>query len=98
MYHPRFKGDHYQIGLKYGGLLKKNNIELFGLNELDDFQLNYGVQSEKVLRKYFPEACDEMKGMADGLGVPYRNLLGLADVHQCMFGSAGLLYGRFFEG
>ena len=72
MYHPRFKGDHYQIGLKYGGLLKKNNIELFGLNELDDFQLNYGVQSEKVLRKYFPEACDEMKGMADGLGVPYQ--------------------------
>ena len=40
MYHPRFKGNHYEIGLKYGGLLKKNNIDLFGLTELDDFQFN----------------------------------------------------------
>jgi len=34
MYHSRFKGMHYEIGLKHGGLLKKNNIDLFGLTEL----------------------------------------------------------------
>ena len=72
MYHPRFKGDHYKIGLKYGGLIKKNNIDLFGLTELDEFQLNYGIQSERILRKYFPEACDEIRGIADGLGVAYQ--------------------------
>lgn len=72
MYHPRFKGDHYDIGLKYGGLLKKNNVDLFGLTELDDFQLNYGVQSELVLREFFPEACDEIRGMTDGLGIGYQ--------------------------
>lgn len=73
MYHPRFKGDHYQIGLKYGGMLKRNNITLFRLNELDAFQVNYGVQSEKILREYFPEACKEIEGIADGLEIPYEN-------------------------
>jgi predicted choloylglycine hydrolase len=72
MYHPRFKGNHYEIGLKYGGLLKKNNIDLLGLTELDDFQFNYGIQSERIVRQYFPEACEEMRGMADGTGVPYQ--------------------------
>jgi predicted choloylglycine hydrolase len=72
MYHPRFKGIHYEIGLKYGGLLKKNNIDFFGLTELDDFQSNYGIQSERILRKYFPEACEEIRGMADGVGVDYQ--------------------------
>jgi predicted choloylglycine hydrolase len=72
MYHPRFKGNHYAIGLKYGGLLKKNNIDLFGLTELDDFQFNYGIQSERIVRTYFPEACEEMRGMSDGAGVPYQ--------------------------
>jgi predicted choloylglycine hydrolase len=72
MYHPRFKGNHYEIGLKYGGLLKKNNIDLFGLTELDDFQFNYGIQSERILRKCFPEACEEIRGMTDGVGVPYQ--------------------------
>lgn len=71
MYHPRFKGNHYDIGFKYGGLLKKNNINLFGMTELDDFQLDYGTQSKKILNKYFPEACEEMKGMADAADIPY---------------------------
>jgi hypothetical protein len=52
MYHPRFKGNHREIGLKYGGLLKKNNTDLFGLTKLDDFQFDYGIQSERVLIKF----------------------------------------------
>ena len=72
MYHPRFKGRHYEIGLKYGGLLKRNSIDLFGLTELDDFQTGYGTQSGRILWKYFPEACEEMRGMADGVGIPYE--------------------------
>ena len=72
MYHPRFKGDHYEIGLKHGRLLKKNNVDLFGLTELDDFQFNYGIKSERILRKCFPEACEEIRGIADGVEVPYK--------------------------
>lgn len=73
MYHPRFKGSHYQMGLKYGRLIKRNNVTLFGLNELDEFQFTYGKQSEEILREYFPAACDEIKGMADGLRVSYQS-------------------------
>lgn len=72
MYHPRFRGNHYEMGLKYGGLLKKSHIDLFGLTVLDDFQFRYGIQSEKILRKYFPEACDEVQGIADGLKLSYQ--------------------------
>ncbi len=72
MYHPRFKGNHYEIGLKYGVLLKKKHIDLFGLTELDDFQFNYGSQSEKIVRRYFPEACEEIRGIAEGVGVLYQ--------------------------
>ena len=72
MYHPRFKGNHYEIGLKYGGLLRKNNIDMFGLTGLDDFQRQYGIQSERILRKHFPEACEEIRGIAEGVGVSYE--------------------------
>lgn len=72
MYHPRFKGEHYEIGFKYGRLLKKNEIDMFGLTELNDFQFNYGSSSEKILSAHFPEICEEIKGMAEGAGVPYQ--------------------------
>ena len=72
MYHPRFRGDHYKIGSKFGSMLKKNKIDLFGLTGLDDFQLDYGTQSERILRESFPEACVEIRGIADGVGVPYK--------------------------
>jgi predicted choloylglycine hydrolase len=55
MYHPRFKGNHHEIGLKYGDLLRKNNVDLYSLTELDDLQFNYGIESERILRKCFPE-------------------------------------------
>jgi predicted choloylglycine hydrolase len=72
MFHPRFKGNPYKIGLKYGGLLKKNKIDLFGLEGLDDFQFDYGIKSERILRRYFPEACEEIRGMADGMDIGYQ--------------------------
>jgi len=72
MYHPRFKGTPYEIGLKYGGLLKRNNVALFGLTGLDDFQIKYGIQSEGILQQYYPEACEEIRGLADGVSVEYQ--------------------------
>ncbi len=84
MYHPRFKGNHYEIGLKQGGLLKKNGIDLLGLTKLDDFQFNYGIQSERILRKHFPEACEEIRGMAEGVGVsPQRFSAWLMCISVC---------------
>lgn len=67
MYHPRFKGKHYEMGQKFGNILQKANIK-FPI-KLDDFQLKYGKESEKLLRKYFPEAAEEIKGITDTIGI-----------------------------
>lgn len=67
MYHPRFKGKHYEMGLKFGNILKKANIE-FPI-QLDEFQLNFGKKSGNILEKYFPEAAEEIKGITDVINI-----------------------------
>lgn len=62
MYHLRLKGEHYQMGVKRGTIFQRGNIS-FPLH-LDTFQLEHGKQSEKILRKFFPEVCEEIRGMA----------------------------------
>ncbi|MDD2959131.1 MAG: C45 family autoproteolytic acyltransferase/hydrolase [Lachnospiraceae bacterium] len=69
MYHLRLKGDHYQMGVKRGKIFQKCKIS-FPLH-MDDFQLRHGKESELLLNKYFPEVCQEMKGISDTIGVDY---------------------------
>ena len=69
MYHLRLKGNHYDMGVKRGKIFNKCNIT-FPLH-LDDFQLAQGIASEKILRQYFPEVCDEIKGVCDTINVDY---------------------------
>ena len=42
MYHPRFKGSHYDICLRFGKILKKQNIDFDKIISLDDFQKDFG--------------------------------------------------------
>ena len=72
MYHPRFKGSHYDIGLKFGKILKKLNIDFNKIISLDDFQKDFGKKSQIILSKVFPEVCDEIRGMTDALNYPYE--------------------------
>ena len=69
MYHLRLKGDHYQMGVKRGTIFQKGNIS-FPLH-LDAFQLEHGKQSEQILKKYFPEVCEEIRGVSDTIGADY---------------------------
>lgn len=69
MYHLRLKGDHYEMGVKRGKIFKKCQIT-FPLR-LDGFQLEHGKQSEKILRKFFPEVCEEIRGVSDTTGADY---------------------------
>ncbi len=69
MYHLRLKGNHYQMGVKRGTIFQKNNVT-FPLH-LDTFQLDYGRKSEPILRKFFPEVCEEIRGVSDTIGVDY---------------------------
>lgn len=69
MYHLRLKGDHYEMGVKRGRIFQKCQVS-FPLN-LDYFQLEHGRQSEKILKKVFPEVCEEIRGVSDAIGVEY---------------------------
>ncbi len=72
MYHLRLKGDHYQMGVKRGRIFQKSNVR-FPLH-LDEFQLVYGKKSEQILRKFFPEVCEEIRGISDTIGIDYNIL------------------------
>lgn len=69
MYHLRLKGDHYEMGVKRGLIFKRNNV-LFPIH-LDNFQLEHGMKSEKILNTFFPEVCDEIRGVSDTIEVDY---------------------------
>jgi predicted choloylglycine hydrolase len=45
IYHPRFKGSHYDIGLKFGKILKKKNIDFDTLIDLNKFQKDIRYQT-----------------------------------------------------
>lgn len=72
MYHPRFKGSHYDIGLKFGKKVKKHNIDFDEIIHLDTFQQGFGKKSNNIVSHVFPEVCDEIRGMTDGLNYPYE--------------------------
>ena len=63
MYHPRLKGSHYEMGQKMGTIFKKSRAE-FPVH-LDSFQAKFGRESAILLRKYFPEAAEEIRGITD---------------------------------
>lgn len=69
MYHLRLKGSHYQMGVKRGTVFQKSGIS-FPLH-LDKFQLQHGAESEKKLREFFPEVCEEIRGLCNTIGADY---------------------------
>lgn len=73
MYHLRLKGDYYQMGVKRGNIFQKAHIS-FPL-QLDDFQLEHGKRSEEILRKFFPEICEEVRGVSDTIGTDYLHIV-----------------------
>ena len=73
MYHLRLKGDHNQMGVKRGNIFQKAHIS-FPL-QLDNFQLEHGKQSEEILRKFFPEICEEVRGVSDAIGTDYLHFI-----------------------
>ncbi len=73
MYHLRLKGSHYEMGVKRGKIFNRGKIS-FPL-QLDDFQFEHGKQSEGILRKFFPEVCEEVRGVSDTLGIDYLHFV-----------------------
>ena len=67
MYHPRFKGNHYVMGQKMGSIFIKCNAQ-FPI-KIDPFQTEFGRESGKLLKQFFPEATEEIKGITDVMGI-----------------------------
>jgi len=55
------------MGKKFGNIIKKSNT-LFPIR-LDQFQLEHGKRSGKILEQVFPEAFSEIEGIVDVLGI-----------------------------
>ncbi len=73
MYHLRLKGEHYQMGVKRVTIFQKANIS-FPLH-LDTFQLDHGKKVKKILREFFPEVCEEIRGVSDTIGADYLSFI-----------------------
>ena len=69
MHHLRLQGDHYEMGVKRGKIFNKSRITF--PFQLDNFQQEHGKQSEEILRKFFPEVCEEIRGVSDTIGASY---------------------------
>lgn len=60
------------MGVKRGKIFSRGGIS-FPLH-LDGFQLEHGRESEKILRNFFPEVCEEIRGVSDTVGADYQDL------------------------
>ena len=87
MYHSRWKGSHYAAGLNYGRILHKNGINPMEGISVSSERMEFSKACEPIYQKYYPEILDEIRGMADGLGID-------ADV---MAGFLWTMYGFVFD-
>ncbi|WP_422083268.1 C45 family autoproteolytic acyltransferase/hydolase [Ulvibacterium sp.] len=66
MYHPRLYGSFHEMGLKYGTLLsEKANFKIPPMNSQ---RLDFGLQSYRELKTFYPEVVEEIEGFAQGIG------------------------------
>jgi predicted choloylglycine hydrolase len=92
MYHPRLKGKPHEMGRKMGELFIKAGAK-FHIS-LDPFQKEFGRESVKILSQIFPEAADEIKGIADVTGMDYMSI---ASWMMCMGCCLDPVHGNCME-
>lgn len=106
MYHPRFYGGHYEMGLKYGQLLKKKIA--FSLPTLTNLKMEFGLASYQSLANFYPEVVEEIEGFAKGIEDSPENVgafllsLGMFEVRgQCSVfafkNENKVLFGRNYD-
>jgi len=76
MYHPRLTGSHYCMGYKYGSLMKKNSAHISEVDKLTNGKMEFGSMCIAVCNDVFPEAVEEMRGLADGLQISFSRFAG----------------------
>ncbi|MGN1096561.1 MAG: C45 family autoproteolytic acyltransferase/hydrolase [Christensenellales bacterium] len=74
MYHPRLKGNHYEIGKRYGDLLYKAGEDLSSVIKLNSKQVEFGKLCLPIYEKYMKDIMEEVRGLADGLRQKYDDV------------------------
>ena len=69
MYHPRYRGTHYESGLTYGRLMKKKGVASLEFAKIPENQFKFGEECILECEKYYPEVLEQIYGVADGLEV-----------------------------
>ncbi|MBN1375525.1 MAG: choloylglycine hydrolase [Dehalococcoidia bacterium] len=76
MYHPRLTGRHYDMGYRCGSLIKKNDVHLSQVIKLSTEKREFGLKCIAACQEVFPEAVEELQGLADGLQLPFSKFAG----------------------
>lgn len=71
MYHPRLRGNYYDVGQHYGSLLYKNG---FRFPEVSKEKIEFGEKSLPFLQTFYPEIIDEIKGFAEACHVSFEQV------------------------
>lgn len=68
MYHETFKGNHYEIGFRWGSLLAKHrNFILDHIPfPITEERVHYAKECLPIYQKYFPQIIEEIRGISDG--------------------------------
>ena len=72
MYHPRLKGNHYDMGRHYGELLAKSGVDLSPAIIIPEQQTAFGLSCLPIYERHLPGIMQKVRGLADGLGQRYE--------------------------
>lgn len=86
MYHTKFRGTHYDIGHKYGSVLRKNGK--FILNNvpfpIGEEQSSFAAACHPYYESHFPNILQEIQGLADGQDCSFEQLEAVLFSMYCM--------------
>jgi len=71
MYHPRLSGSYYEMGFKYGSILKRVG---YRAPKVSEEMRKFAKECEVEVKRVFPEILDELQGFADGCGISFEDL------------------------
>lgn len=76
MYHSRFKGNHYEIGYKWGDMLRGNGKDILANVPfpITEERMEFARKCRPYYEEFYPEILEEMKGIAEGQKIPARKL------------------------
>jgi predicted choloylglycine hydrolase len=105
MYHLKLSGSYYQMGLTIASRVYRTG---FRLPEQPAQKVEIGMESEKIVKDFFPEFLEELKGFAEGCHNSYEQvtafILGVADMGSlpnCSVfaarNSADVIFGRNYD-